>query len=666
MGLLDRYRSPAPETRGLVASANDYSGHGGLVGAAVLVGDPQAKDASKPAKRERWQEEAWGYYDAVGELHYATGFIADCLSRVVLQPGWLGDDDKVGFVFDDEGKPMEGIDADLADMATALIRQLKAPVGGQSALLAALGRQLTVPADCYVLGHDTMAGGEVVDRSWEVLSTDELKPADERYVDGVKVQSWKRHRAPSGQGEDVPPGDRVIRVYRQHPRFSAMADSSIRPLLDVLEELVLLTRQVRATATSRLAGAGVYWIPKEVEFERTPDTPEGVEPFTHQMLTAMTTPIRDRGSAASVVPLIARAPGDKIVQIRYDRFDPPDDSLSVLKRAEAVERLANGLPLPKEVVTGQGKANHWGAWQIDESTFKAHIEPLLEIVVDAFTLAYLLPSLRAYKGLPPDSPLPESIARFKVWWDATELVVHPNREESANTGYGTASAPNFLLKGKTWRRDHGYSEADKPDDDEIAERIAWAQAIKVRETIDAETPGAVDVGETGPGGSTPGQGEGSPSTDPTGADGSEPSGAAAVAADAGMRRLAMQLAIVADFAVERAVDRAGSRLRSKLNGRATVAQKEELRRTANADVPRLLGPEGVARLIPADDMFTGEFETLARMVRRWAAEAGMGDHADELVDRTVELVAETSTRRLFKPAERVEVAEVVGIVAGAR
>jgi hypothetical protein len=45
--------------------------------------------------------------------------------------------------------------------------------------------------------------------------------------------------------------------------------------------------------------------------------------------------------------------------------------------------------------TGGGTSNgvsHWGAWQIEESTIKPHVEPMLDTVVNALTAGYLRPT----------------------------------------------------------------------------------------------------------------------------------------------------------------------------------------------------------------------------------------------------------------------------------
>ena len=90
---------------------------------------------------------------------------------------------------------------------------------------------------------------------------------------------------------------------------------------------------------------------------------------------------------------------DAVVRITADcpLIDPKVCSL-------VVRRFALGMDLPPEQVlgmssnggTGGGNSNgvsHWGAWQVEESTIKLHIEPMLDTIVSALTLGYLRPAL---------------------------------------------------------------------------------------------------------------------------------------------------------------------------------------------------------------------------------------------------------------------------------
>lgn len=576
-----------------------------VTAAAKIVTQADQRDAAGSASKRTgsgWQDEAWGYYDTVGELHYAANFVGACLSRVRLLPGLLGNDAKPAPAFDEDNEPLHP----LATVAEAAIAGLRSTTGGQPQMLRQAGVNLSVAGEGSLVGTDIIDPdtAKPVGRQWEILSTTELR----QQADG----SLKRFRVPGGQGEDLPPNTFTCRIWRSHPRYSALADSSVRAVLEVLEELVLLTRKVRAETISRLAGAGVLFVPEEISdsYKTSTDVDTGVEggedddPFTADLIATMMTPIGDPTAAAAVVPMVVTAPGDDIEKVRW--LVRPDqlgeDSTLVEKRKEAVIRLAQGLDLPVEIVTGHMQTTFANAAQIDEATWKAHIEPLVELLCDALTVGYLRPLLLAGGADPKD------VGSLCVAFDASELITHPNRETAADAGYGTAEHPSFGISGKAWRQRRGFADGDAPDDDEIAERIRIAQLLRVRESVPGVVPASEDMPGTLPGQNAPDN----PAPDNPN-DTADPS-----------IGLAASAAAAAEVAIERAVERAGARLRSKADARPGVRQLVD--GVPNGDVTVVLGESLVASL-GADDaeLVRGEFGPFFRSVRRWATEADIAD-----------------------------------------
>src|SRR4051794_20137747 len=62
-------------------------------------------DTSRTSKP--WQQLAWTYYDAVGEVRYASGFIGACLSRCALTVGIKDSKGNIGPCFDENGEPLK-------------------------------------------------------------------------------------------------------------------------------------------------------------------------------------------------------------------------------------------------------------------------------------------------------------------------------------------------------------------------------------------------------------------------------------------------------------------------------------------------------------------------------------------------------------------------------
>jgi len=254
-------------------------------------------------------------------------------------------------------------------------------------------------------------------------------------------------------------------------------------------ELLLLNRTFRATARSRL-NAGALYLPDGLSVAASPDpdypydeandlepglTPEeSADEFEDQLIDAMTTPIRDEDSASAVVPLIIRGPaelGDKIKQFKFERsFDP-----SLAERSDRVlERILQGLDVPKDIVTGLANVKYSNAMQIDESLYKSHIEPLMLLIADALTIVYLRPYLKA-------AGFPESdVNRIVVWYDPSQVATRNDRASDADAGFEKGA-----ISYGTWRRLHGFSEADAPSPDEVALRMVIEKGAITPELTEA-------------------------------------------------------------------------------------------------------------------------------------------------------------------------------------
>lgn len=317
--------------------------------------------AQTPA-RQAWQFEAWGYADAMPELHYGMQFVGSCMSRIKLRLGWLTDNNDVAPVFNDDGNIDEEcpVDPQTIANAAAILAAFRDPLGGPAALLEQLGKNLTVTGEAHLLARDLHdENGTVVSRRWEVLSTDEIRRRGsvKRDKEGKLLEpEFERVWGAGRPNEPIDPKTSfVLRIYRRHPRWSHIADAATRPLLDIMEVLVLLARQLRATVLSRLAGAGVLWIPSEMDLPDDETAPEGTEeedPFARKLFKNMTTPISDRGSASSVVPLVIRADADLIPAVHHLTFETKDDEIAMNKMAALLQRFAQGMDLPVEVILG--------------------------------------------------------------------------------------------------------------------------------------------------------------------------------------------------------------------------------------------------------------------------------------------------------------------------
>jgi hypothetical protein len=440
------------------------------------------------AQSSGWQTEAWEYYDAIGEVKYAFNLVASVISRIRLYAAIVEDPSEAP-------KPVRmsaTIPLDLATAAERALARLDSAYGGQAGLLRDAALNLSVTGECYLVQSPALIG-HGVSESWDIRSVDELSiDSKGNYVIAGRreYQAGNSTTNPAQKGLIKLPNTAFVgRIWRAHPRFSDEADSSLKGMLDLCAELLLLNRTFRATARSRL-NAGALYLPDGLSVAATPDpnypyddadgiyaepTPEELaDEFEDQLIDAMTTPIRDEDSASAVVPLIIRGPaelGDKIKQFKFERsFDP-----ALAERSDRVlERILQGLDVPKDIVTGLANVKYSNALQIDETLYKTHIEPLMLLIVDAFTVVYLRPYLKANGYADVD------VDRLVIWYDPSAVATRNDRAADSDNGFD-----RMAVSFETWRRTHGFSESDAPSPTELGLRILLQKGMITPELSEA-------------------------------------------------------------------------------------------------------------------------------------------------------------------------------------
>jgi len=439
----------------------------------------------RAAASSTWQTEAWEYYDAIGEVKYAFNLVASVISRIRLYPAVIVNPSESPSPI----RNVDDYDQRVVAAAERAIQRLDSAYGGQAGLLKDAALNLQVTGECY-LTQIPEKQGSGVSESWDVRSIDEVNTD----VKGNYFITPRRElRNMTGGSKNgiisLPKGAFIGRIWKSHPRYTDEADSSLRGVLDLCAELLLLNRTFRATARSRL-NAGALYLPDGLSMASTPDpnypyddadgiftepTIEELEDeFEDQLMDAMTTPIKDEDSASAVVPLIIRGPaelGDKIKQFKFERsFDP---ALSA-RSDRVLERILQGLDVPKDVVTGLANVKYSNALQIDEALYKAHIEPLMLLIADALTVVYLRPYLLA-NGFSQSE-----VERIVVWYDPSQVATRNDRAQDADMGFD-----KMAVSYETWRRAHGFSEAEAPSPTELALRLIVEKGMITPELTEA-------------------------------------------------------------------------------------------------------------------------------------------------------------------------------------
>lgn len=442
-------------------------------GQKLNINDPnELAELANRKKSATWQEESWEYFDVIGEIQYAYTVFANVLSRIRLHAAWVEDDqDAPGPLKDSEA-------SDLAKKETAKAMRRVFGNGNQSQLLRKAGLNLLVVGECYLISETKLVNGRYKEQ-WRIISTDELQKTD-------KGLALKKSRDTSA-AEYIPLGrDAFVgRIWREHPRFSDEAISAMKSLCDLCNELLLISRTVRATARSRL-NAGVFFIPEE--FSVSSDAPtdseaededldayvdDEDEEFEEALIDLMSTPIADETSVMSLVPLIIRGPAELGDKLRHITFARPFDEQLVAQANRTLERILQGLDMPKEMITGLADIKYSNAVQINESFYTGHIEPLVLMLCDTFRIVYLEPAL-IKAGVDQDE-----IDNIVIWYDPSGIITAPDKSAAANVGYD-----KYALSGAAWRRSNGFGDDDAPSRSEIIERLAINRGVLTPELTD--------------------------------------------------------------------------------------------------------------------------------------------------------------------------------------
>lgn len=492
-----------------------------LVAASALISagvdlSRRLRDGKKvKVKAHAWQGDSWRFYDIIGEYRQACTWTGNLVSNATLIPL-------------KEGAPTT--DAAAVDALGAFF----GGADGQQEMLRNLATHLNVAGEAYIVGYDD---ADATSR-WEVLSSATIQRSGAGFqIDG-----------------DLYNDVLVIRVWRPHPRDPKEPDSPARAVIPILAELESLTKRVAAMSDSRLTGNGLLLLPSEISFPSQPmtDGPDAsiqssADGLAQAFMDVAAKAIQDPESAAAMLPIIMQAPGEYIDRAKHLTFWSELDAQAPELRSEAIRRIALGMDMPPEALTGTGEMNHWNAWALEEAAIKSYTEPFLQMITASLTEGYLRPALEA-AGMDT-----EEAALYSIGADTSAMRLRPNRSKEAQELYdrGALSAEALL-------RENGFDPSDAMQEDE---RRDWfirkvASGSTTPELVEAALRSLGARLEVGPSESAPTEARPTPSLrdhpvqSPPPIPGGAETGSEVVAA--------------AEVMVFRALERAGNRLKNKL------------------------------------------------------------------------------------------------------
>jgi hypothetical protein len=381
-------------------------------------------------KIEGWQKTAWGWYDAVGEFRYACDWVGNILSKARL------------IVTDENGKPTTN------PVAQEALDTLYGGADGQSEMFRMFGIHFSVAGETYLICAD-----DTGEDDWMVAA------ASETTFD-LANRTWRV------DGETfVQP--MAVRVWRPHPRRRRYSNSPARAALGILAELNGLAQRRAAQIDSRLAGAGILLVPSEISFAATTsqdaegNTVKGeatsADDLVKLLMKTMATSLKDRGNAASLVPIVLQVAGEFVDKIKHLTMWSELDEHAAEQRKDATSQLALAMDMPPEVLEGQADLNHWSSWQVEEAAIKSHTEPLLAVITQSLTTGYLVPYLIA-NGVDPDEA-----RKIKFGADTAAMRLRPNRSQESLELWDRG-----IIGTETVIRENGFDvDTDRMKEDEL-------------------------------------------------------------------------------------------------------------------------------------------------------------------------------------------------------
>ncbi|MFI5629209.1 hypothetical protein ACIA8E_07480 [Streptomyces sp. NPDC051664] len=448
------------------------------------------------AGSQSWQGRAYDMYHQVPEVRFAASWIGNAMSGSRLFAGRRADDGTIEPAPDDH-------------RAAQIVAQIAGGPDGQSKMLGAFGKHLTVPGEGWIVvrpNSEVLSPYSPEDgHDWRVLSVKEVKQQSGKLTAEIDDEDVA---IPAGDPDTMDPDSPVaLRVWEPDPERAIEADSPVRSSMELLEELLLLNAAVKAIARSRITGRGLLLIPKGTRFPSSGANGDAEDDLIEIFMTIAETAIRDPESAAATVPIVLELPAEAIAEFKHIKFESEFDELALRLREEAVRRFATGLEIPAEILLGLGDVNHWGAWALTSEAIRLGIEPKLATVSYALTQQWLRPILEAENV--------EDWHRWLVWYDTSPLRVRTNRSETALQAYDRG-----VISAQALRRETGFDESDAPDAAEEQERAdEQDQTDETEEPL--PTPPSLPVDES----------EADPETLPASAAGPRPTEGLLAAAD---------------------------------------------------------------------------------------------------------------------------------------
>lgn len=331
----------------------------------------------------------------------------------------------------------------------------------QVEFLDRMGTYFMVPGDMIAVGSlDPAQMGENKFAKWDLWSTSEVR------WDGQKVHI--QTEAVQDRFQEMPSYIKHVRIWNRHPQHGWLSDSPVLAALGILELINLYDDRLAAEALSRLIGAGVWLIPQGMSLPTSTGDPAGGTPqdFLRLLMEVASIAVKDRRSAAAMVPILIEAAADDIAAAKDSHMSfSTDFSEHVGELQEkAVRRWATGVDLPAESMLGIAQATHWNASLISEDKVQSFVIPSLRRAVGSLTWGVLKPALQQF-SLDPTG--------LEFWFDPSGIKTRVDLGDEAKWGN-----ENFKVSDKDALYALGLDQTTAPAGEDLKRQMLLAMAAK--------------------------------------------------------------------------------------------------------------------------------------------------------------------------------------------
>lgn len=398
-------------------------------GRPIAVG-AGSTELGRAAAATEWQSEVTDLYNQVPELRYAIYWMASSASRTSLI-----------IAKNPEKSQTSPQVVPRTDRAWSALLELAPTAPEQSMLIYRIVTLLKLVGCWRMVGFNDDQGH----RRWIVASEyDHMQTSS-----GVRI-----HDSESGRYYDLEHGSYwSIPMYMPHPVRSAEADAPTRALIPTFHELIDLSGHVQTAAKSRLAGAGLLLMPNSLS-PVTPGQSQGVnppdgDPTMRALTRTAQAAIQNPNDVSRHLPVMIQGHHEALNAVRHLSLATPFDERVDDLRIAAVRRVAVGMDLPQETLTGMGELNHWTAWQVEQSGQRINIGPTMAFVCRELTVKFLHPALRSMGITDWES--------YQIWYDDAAIQTQPNRGDLT-----LAAREMGLISDDAARTALGFGPGDAP------------------------------------------------------------------------------------------------------------------------------------------------------------------------------------------------------------